>query len=120
VFLGQENLEAVPGKAAVALISLLPPAGVGTKEWPRGIVEVRLRPSKFAVRVIPRMETPYPVEGNDGFPVTIEVEGSRIFGGSLRTDAREGATLKKEHRNPKASKIWMGRQDRPQAFRSFA
>jgi len=93
------------------------------KERPRRIIKVRLRPSEFAVRVIPWMETPHSVERNDRFPVTIEVKSSRNFYGRLRTDSEGRATLKQKDRNAKAtkiSKIWVGRQDRPLAFRSFA
>ena len=103
-FIGQENLEAVPGKAGVALISLSSPACVRTKKRPGRIIEVRLGPSEFAVRVIPWMETPHSIERDDGFPVTIEVKGSRNFYGCLRTDAG-GATLKQKDRKANATKV---------------
>jgi hypothetical protein len=122
VLIGQQNLEAVPGKAAVALISLFSPASVRTKQRPRRIVEVRLRPSQFAVRVIPRMETPHSVERNDGVPVTIKAKSRRSFYGCLRTDAGGRATFKEKKRNAKPakiSKIWMSRQGRLWQFEAL-
>jgi hypothetical protein len=69
------------------------------------------------------MEAPHSIERNDGFPVTIEVKSSGNVCGGLRTNAGREATRKQENGDAEATKItkiWMGRQDRPLAFRSFS
>jgi hypothetical protein len=108
--------EPVPCETGVAPIPLFSPACVGAQQRPGRIIEVRLCPSQFAVRVIPWMETPYSIERNHGVAVAGAVKNCRNVCGGLRFNGAGKATLKHKNRNAeeaKTAKMWIDRQNQP-------
>ena len=74
---GNDDCEAVPGKAAEAGIALVGPGAVAAQGGPGGVVEAGAGPERSAVDHgrVAGVEAPEAVEGNHGLAVVGEVEG---------------------------------------------
>src|SRR5580658_7605077 len=70
-FLGQLDLNAVPGKACVSFVALLVPGQIGTDQLPLRIVKLGRRPPQLSIRVIPRVESPKPFQLHDWHTICV-------------------------------------------------